>query len=295
MKNKILNYLCCPDCKGKLKLEKNRLVCTRCGKYYRIINDIPLLMQESSLNKHLREQIAYFKREADTYSAYSLAAWQKSYIRRFNNFIPLSADSVICDVATGSGYLAIELAKKGYRVLACDLNLKAILRLKRISQKLGIEENLLLFVCSAEELPIKDKVVDVFISNAILEHLPREKKAISELDRISKERAWGFVTVPIKLRYIWPFFWLVNMIHDKRIGHLRRYTKEDLERKFSRYGFNVSKVFYTGHLIKTTGVLLQMFLKINNLNSFLEKIDRYFEKVKYGCSNVGVILRRGKA
>jgi len=49
-KNKIsselLSILVCPACKGKLKLQKNNLKCTRCRKGYRIKDGVPYMLIE---------------------------------------------------------------------------------------------------------------------------------------------------------------------------------------------------------------------------------------------------------
>jgi len=188
--------------------------------------------------------------------------------------------------------MALELAKKGYTVLACDLNMKGLLKLSQISKKLGLAENLFLFACTAEKLPVKIKTADVVIANAILEHLPKEKEAIREIDRVSKQKSYGFITIPLKLKYLWPFLWPVNIIHDKRIGHLRRYDKKSLLKKFGPYNFKIKKVFYTGHLVKVIGVLIQSVTRIHGLDGLLEDIDQFGENKAYGASNIIVVLSR---
>jgi ubiquinone/menaquinone biosynthesis C-methylase UbiE len=290
---KNLKYVCCPRCHEEFKEAGTFLICRGCQETYRVVNGIPLLTDERSRDEHYRRQISYFEKETKIKQAYFLEEWQKSFLKRFNTLIPAAKDKVIADIGTGTGYMAIELAKRGNVVLACDLNLQGMIRLKKISQEFNLTKNLFLFVASAEKLPIRNSLVDIFISNAILEHLPREKAAIKELSRICQEKAYGFVTVPLKLKYIWPFLWPINFIHDRKIGHLRRYDGKDLKRKFSRHGFKIKEVLYTGHLVKVLGVLAQMFIKTHRLDKYLEKIDRKKEDKKYGASNILAIMKRG--
>ncbi|WP_456471561.1 Trm112 family protein [Methanocaldococcus sp.] len=40
---KYMDIICCPKCKGNLKLKNNKLICERCKKEYKIINNIPIL------------------------------------------------------------------------------------------------------------------------------------------------------------------------------------------------------------------------------------------------------------
>jgi len=48
----LLKILCCPVCHGELlyEQEKNTLTCKKCGKVYRIKDDIPIMLpdEESS-------------------------------------------------------------------------------------------------------------------------------------------------------------------------------------------------------------------------------------------------------
>ncbi len=45
----LLNLLCCPKCKGDLRLEAERsaLVCERCSSVYRVKDGIPMMLPET--------------------------------------------------------------------------------------------------------------------------------------------------------------------------------------------------------------------------------------------------------
>jgi len=40
----LLDILACPDCKGDLKLEDNKLICQKCGEDFEIREGIPILL-----------------------------------------------------------------------------------------------------------------------------------------------------------------------------------------------------------------------------------------------------------
>ena len=40
----LLDILACPACKADVKLEGDRIVCTKCGRRYPIRNDIPIML-----------------------------------------------------------------------------------------------------------------------------------------------------------------------------------------------------------------------------------------------------------
>lgn len=245
------------------------------------------------------KQKKFYSHDLKLYVDYdeNLNAWRKVYLERIKkrflkrNFL---SEKVI-DIGTGSGYVAVELAKTGMKVLACDLTPLAVNNLKRYKKQFSLK-NLEVFVCPAEKIPLRAKSVDYIVANAILEHIPDEMAAINEWKRILKPGGRIFIVVPLKFRFIWPFFWPINYINDKMVGHLRRYDEKDLEQKFR---MKLKKVFYTGHIIKVFWLLLSRFFAMNlrsnfKFDDFIEKIDAKFQSNKYGGSNLVAILEAHK-
>jgi hypothetical protein len=50
VKQELLDILCCPKCKGDLvyKPEKSTLTCKKCGKVYKVNDDIPIMLVEEN-------------------------------------------------------------------------------------------------------------------------------------------------------------------------------------------------------------------------------------------------------
>lgn len=290
MNHPLLKYLCCPHCKKLLIHTGKGLSCNKCKTVYAISNGIPVLIDISSLPPHLQGQVKYFEKEDLSRGSYVLEAWQIRYVDNFLKHIVWKNNSLIIDNATGSGYMAIELAKKGYNVIAIDLTFAELVKLRQTVKKLKLQKKILLVCASSEELPIKSNVAHGMAANAILEHLPNEKKAVQEIARVLKKHASLMVAVPILLRYVWPFLWPVNIRHDRRIGHLRRYTKKSLLTVFKQ--FQYIYVYYTGHLIKVICLLLYIQTKNVQWNVFGEKLDRFFQTFSYGSNNIVMILKK---
>ena len=289
----LLQYLCCPKCKSDLIEQDNFLICEECGEKYEIQNDTPILVDLNNLPQHLQRQIKYFEREVNNFPEYKLEEWQKSYIRRLEENFQFRDNEILVDVGTGSGYIAAEMAKRGLKVIACDLTLKELIKLKDIIEREHLENNLFLVCCSAEDLPFRNKIADYLISNAVLEHLPREKEAISEINRVCKDKSSLMITVPLKFRYLCPIFWLPTYIHDKKIGHLRKYDEKILKNKFSRFGYKIKKIYYPGHIEKALIVSLSMIgIRKENWDKWAEYYDKKKEDKKYGASNICVIFER---
>ena len=288
----LLQYLCCSKCKSDLVEKDNFLVCRRSGKKYKIKEEIPILIDLENLSINLQKQIKYFNREAERRKEYKLEEWQKSYIKRVEKNFILREGNILIDVGTGSGYIAVEMAKKGLKVIACDLTLRSLITLKDVIKGEHLENKLFLICCSAEDLPVKGQIADYLVVNAVLEHLPNENKAIEEMNRVCKENAKLMVTVPLKYRYLNPLFIPVNYIHDKRIGHLRRYDCDDLKTKFREVGFKITRVFYTGHFLKTMGVIFSMLFNIHYCDEKFEELDNKKVNKRYRANNICVCLQR---
>lgn len=48
MDKELLNILACPACKADVKLEENKIVCTKCGRKYPIRDGIPIMLIEEA-------------------------------------------------------------------------------------------------------------------------------------------------------------------------------------------------------------------------------------------------------
>ena len=290
MENLYRKLLSCPSCNSELIESDSNLICSKCSNEYPVVDGVPVFLNIGNLSKHEKNQILFFKSEGITSNyTYSLDEWQRSYLDRFNENIVDVSGRVVFDCGSGSGYMAIELAKKGAIVIALDLTLRSCIRLKKITEKMGLSNNVVVVCASAEALPVKSDLVDIFISNAVLEHLPNEDVAISEIERVSCIISELMVCVPIYYRYLNPILLLPNIWHDKVIGHLRRYDEISLRSKFNNY--RTARIYYTGHTFKAFCVLIN---KIYNLidETLIETIDRKKEHNKYFASNIIVFYKK---
>src|SRR5512145_1732712 len=103
------------------------------------------------LTHHQKHQIKYFTNEFTQLKAYSLAPWQQGYINKILAAITRSPQkTTVIDIASGSGYVAIELAKRGFNVIATDITPQSIKLLKQYKKSLNLK-NLQLIRCPAEK------------------------------------------------------------------------------------------------------------------------------------------------
>jgi ubiquinone/menaquinone biosynthesis C-methylase UbiE len=240
--------------------------------------------------QHHQHQIRYFDNEYSGMTKYRLETWQKNYVQRMKKYM-LDKDmkgKTLIDIASGSGYIAIEMAKLGMKVIATDMSPVAISHLNKNKKKFNLR-NLKIIECKAEKIPLKNGSVDYVVANAILEHIPDEAATVTEWKRILKKDGKMFITVPLKFRFIWPFLWPVNWLHDKRIGHLRRYDYDDLKHKFR---LPVVRCFYTGHLVKVLGILASIVMKSKYNEKYFEAEDEKLTDRRYGANNISIIFSK---
>jgi len=253
------------------------------------VGDVPVLVDLQNIPPHLSGQIRYFEEDTSRRKEHTLHEWQRRYVERFISHFQAAKNEVVVDCGTGSGYMAIELARLGMYVIATDLTLQSLLRLKRIVKDERLEERIFLVCCDAQHLPVRDACAPYFISNAVLEHLPDDRRAVREITRVTKERAWAMVTVPMRYAYLHPLLVPGNYLYDRKIGHLRRYDRRGLTKLFE--GWRVTDVCYTGHFKKAIRTVVNAVWPLFDEKA-IELDDRLHERRAYGASNLILFFER---
>ena len=237
-----------------------------------------------------KHQISYFGKEFSRIKQYKLDPWMLTYIDRLKKYLldKNFKNKTLIDIGTGSGYVAIEMAKLGMNVIACDLSRESLINAAEYKKQFKLR-NLKLIECKAENISLKDNSVDYIVSIAVLEHIPDDYKAINEWKRILKPGGKMMIAAPISYRFVFPFFIPLSFIYDRHIGHLRRYTLQDLKRKFR---LKIIKHMYSGHILKFLGFLISRIIRTNILDQLLEKIDKKGENRRYGATNIIVFFKK---
>lgn len=144
----------------------------------------------------------------------------------------------ILDAGCGSGSLSLRFGFLGYSVSAVDLAERSLQYVRVKAKQLGLTKRITVQKGSIVKLPFKANNFDGVVCGEVLEHIPTDVKAISELYRVLKQNGVCVVTVPAH-----PHMWDLS---DDISGHERRYTKEELKRKFMQAGFHVKYCNYWG-------------------------------------------------
>lgn len=212
------------------------------------------MTDESALesNPHYGEQRRYFDSEFSKFPRYELEPWRRSYLRRLRESGLLSETATpIVDIGVGgSGFTVIEAARLGAYAIGCDLSLVALEKARRFAIAEGVADRTLWICCSAERLPIASDAFASVLAIAVIEHVPDDLGAVREAARILRPGGLLWMTVPHALRQVSPWFRRANRLHDRRLGHLRRYSDEALIELGRSAGLRPVDVQFTGHGIK---------------------------------------------
>ena len=295
------NLLRCPVCHSTLEATQNDLACTDAGRPHRfpIVDGLPVLVDPAIVehDAHYEQQRAYFDAEFARLDDYALEPWRVSYLDRLRDASALGIPgTLIVDVGVGgTGYTVIEHARSGGLAVACDLSLEALKHARRFAEVEGVADRISWVCCSAERLPLASESFDVVLAIAVLEHLPDDTAALREAARVLRPGGLAWVTTPHALQNIAPWFRPPNRIHDRRLGHLRRYESSNLVDAAAPLGLTAVDVQFTGHPIKVLQIATGRFARTRfgrRLWWWCESRDLRDRSVPKGSMQVSVLLRR---
>lgn len=153
----------------------------------------------------------------------------------------------VLDAGSGSGWLSLRLAQRGFDVVGIDNAPGFINYASSKAKQLGVFKKAKFKLEDVRSLGFHDGSFDVIICTEVLEHLKDDKETVIQLKRVLKKGGICIVTVPAYMKY-----WGVE---DEYGGHLRRYTRQALGKLFSDwivekndyFGFPVGSLYY--HLL----------------------------------------------
>ena len=146
--------------------------------------------------------------------------------RRLRDAVPTPGLHLEC--AAGVGSLTLTLAREGRTVVAADLSVRSLVHLARQAAADGVAGFALPVVADLAVLPFRDDTFPAATSAETLEHIPNHEDAVRELARVLAPSGWLVGTVPAG-----PAQWSE---WDDWAGHLRRYTRREMQAMLDRAG-----------------------------------------------------------
>jgi ubiquinone biosynthesis O-methyltransferase len=207
---------------------------------------------------------------------------QKSLIKK-NNFtyilsLPLidkylKKDYSVLDIGSGAGTLALYAANKKCKVLGIDISKDAV---KAANESV---KNMHLKNIRFEVVDFPNKVpkgrFDFIIFTEVIEHIKDDNKAVKEIAKMLNKNGILFLSTPSKNAPLHKMG--LTKKFDKRVGHLRRYSIDELESMLSK---NNLKIIQT---VKVEGILRNFLFT----NDYAGKLVRF---IKFKLSNIVTII-----
>jgi len=149
----------------------------------------------------------------------------------------LRPPATVIDAGCGGGSLSRRLVARGFRLVSFDYSRDFITRLNQAIPA-AVAPKLALLSGSAQAMPVRDGTAAAVVCGEVLEHLPDDQAAVTEMYRVLAPGGLALVTVPAFQRR-----WDDD---DEWAGHIRRYDPGQLDRLFEKAGFEVQLVRWWG-------------------------------------------------
>jgi SAM-dependent methyltransferase len=172
---------------------------------------------------------------ADNSRDHYIDVWTRKAMRE--RIGPLRSGATIADVGCSTGHLLEDLrsTRPDAQLIGIDLvesGLRAAHRNVPDASLLQAD------VC---KLPLEDAGVDAVVSANLLEHVPADVAALSELHRVLRPGGRAVLVVPVGPG--------MYDYYDRFLGHERRYARNELAAKARRAGFEVVEDICLGSLL----------------------------------------------
>ena len=162
------------------------------------------------------------------------------------DLLPVQTGTTLLDLGCGAGRHAFEAGRRGAAVIALDTDRAELARVAAVAAAMDEAGELpdgaavAMAAGDATAMPFPDNSFDVVIAAEVLEHIPADQHAMNEIARVLRPGGTAAITVPAWLpeRICWL---LSDDYHNVPGGHLRIFTRPELETKLRRAGLDVGR------------------------------------------------------
>ena len=205
-------------------------------------------------------------------------------------------DGLLLELGCGLGHTA-SLLSRAAKVIGIDSSYEGVYRTSR-----RVRGH---FICAdARYLPFKEQIFDFIVAKDIFEHFDDDILAFRELARVSKSKAKLISYLPHELKGL--NFSIESIVKkcigytlDADVGHIRRYTIQDIRRILSGLNFSVINFWYFAHFILgAIGLLgVSSYKKIKQKKDFFSPgktslLRIFFKLIELSAYLEGFIFKR---
>lgn len=272
--DRFIDMLQCPDCRSKIINVKTGLTCVSCKRHYHIDNGIPMMLP-SKMSSEMKTTISKWNQNYLNWTQEGLSKLREDFYSNYLDDILKDIESarefreeeMFCEIGCGPSWIGMEMAKKGYNVVAFDCSIEALKLAKKIYTQNGVKG---FFICGDVcKSPFKENLFHLTYGGGVLEHFDDTQEAVDEIYRITARGGSAFNTVPylsvssLTYRQRWgnipdlPVLkQIAEIVHIRLLkgkymifGYEKSFTMNKLGKTFSKAGFyNVKIEQYRCHL-----------------------------------------------
>ncbi len=155
--------------------------------------------------------------------------------------LPIRHGTRLLDLGCGAGRHAFESARRGADVVALDTDRGELAQVAAIAAAMAEAGEITAATAirpaagDATRMPFADDSFDIVIAAEVLEHIPADQAAMTEIARVLRPGGIAALTVPSWLpeRICWL---LSDDYHNVPGGHVRIFTRHELETKLTSGG-----------------------------------------------------------
>lgn len=187
----------------------------------------------------------------------------KIILKILNNYLKPTQD--VLDIGCGAGTLSYYLAQKTHSVCGIDISELAIDKCNETKKSLDLKNIEFKVMNFPYEIP--KKKYDLIICFEVIEHLQEDELALEQIYSLLNPNGLLILSTPSlnaplhRLGYTKEF--------DKKVGHLRRYTENELVKMFRSAGFSILSV-------KKTEGIIRNFLFLNSVAGKAIRFIKFF-------------------
>ncbi len=182
--------------------------------------------------------IQQFGRQAEAYSKGNIfvdGVHLSEVVRRSG----VTRNDRVLDIATGSGFLALEFAKSAKKVIGADLTRNMLLHAREKQKDSGLK-NTEFLLSDVESLPFEYEAFNIVSCRFAFHHFPDPVKALHEMKRVCKNRGRIVLVdgVSSEDREKSLFHNRIEKLRDP--SHVRIYMLSEMEQMFNEIGATIT-------------------------------------------------------
>lgn len=201
-------------------------------------------MKREDIRAHIRQAAKSFDAELHT-RAYAELLSDAAQLRRLLSYLTPQGKQVLLDLGTGSGYVAMALAKREptSQVIGLDVAAEAIRKDAEIAKQEALS-NVSFCTFDGVTLPFGDDTFDAAVCRYVLHHLPCCETTLREIARTVRPQGRFVLADAIRNEEDETDF--INRFQKlKPDGHVRMHRSEELIEMVCRSGFELIDRFET--------------------------------------------------